>query len=321
MSREWIAKQLERAARRLCPERPARQPATPSFESRVRIRGLAWGGFALQMEYEYVPEVRPLEATRGGQRIAERILRDRAAIEAMIDDMARFRESLGRIAAEPNPADPEQPHWSNGWLPAADASMLYALAVSRHPRTYLEIGSGNSTKFVRRAIRDHGLATRIVSLDPQPRAEIDAICDEVVREPIEKVDIAALAERLQPGDVVFVDNSHRGFQNSDVTITFLELMPALPPGTLFGVHDICLPFDYAPCFRDYFYNEQYYLGMYLLGGGGGDTVLMPTFFACAEARLKSRIARAIDIPAVPKTARGGSSFWLELGVPPTPAGG
>ena len=30
------------------------------------------------------------------------------------------------------------------------------------PETYFEVGSGNSTKFVRRAIRDHNLNTRII---------------------------------------------------------------------------------------------------------------------------------------------------------------
>ena len=51
----------------------------------------------------------------------------------------------------------------------------------RRPRRFIEIGSGNSTKFARRAIRDHWLNTSIVSIDPFPRSEIDAICDEVVR--------------------------------------------------------------------------------------------------------------------------------------------
>jgi hypothetical protein len=49
------------------------------------------------------------------------------------------------------------------------------MIASKRPKQYFEIGSGNSTKFARQAIRDHG-ATRIVSIDPSPRAEIDAIC-------------------------------------------------------------------------------------------------------------------------------------------------
>ena len=58
------------------------------------------------------------------------------------------------------------------------------------PATFLEVGSGNSTKFARRAIEDHGLRTRIVSIDPEPWAEIDGLCDEVLRAPAEEVDLA-----------------------------------------------------------------------------------------------------------------------------------
>jgi hypothetical protein len=277
-------------------------------------KGLSWGRHAIQLEYNYTPAVRPSETSKGGHFIAERILRDRPRIEETIALMASFRNDMGRIAAEPTASNPEQPHWNNGWLPAVDAGILYSLVAGRKPRTYMEVGSGNSTKFVRRAIRDHGLTTHIVSVDPQPRAEVDAICDEVIRSPIETVEIDDLVKQLQPGDVVFVDNSHRGFQNSDVTVCFMELMPALPSGVLFGVHDICLPFDYDRCFLDYFYNEQYYLGMYLLAGAFEDQVMLPSFYACREPGLAPRLAAAFDHPGIPEAVRGGSSFWLKTGM-------
>ena len=63
----------------------------------------------------------------------------------------------------------------NGWLPGLDSAALYAFLARTDPALYLEVGSGNSTKFARRAITDHGLRTRLVSIDPQPRAEIDAL--------------------------------------------------------------------------------------------------------------------------------------------------
>ena len=276
-------------------------------------KGLSWGDYTIQVDYDYSPAVRPLEASKGGRFIGERILRDRARIEQAIALVHSLKERMGHISAEADPSNPEQPHWNNGWLPGVDAGILYSLVAGRNPKNYLEVGSGNSTKFVRRAIRDCGLSTRIISVDPQPRAEVDAICDEVVRNPIEYVDIEDLVKEIEPGDVVFVDNGHRGFQNSDVTICFMELMPALPPGVLFGVHDICLPYDYDACFLDYFYNEQYYLGMYLLAGAFEDKVVLPSFYACREPGLAPRVAAALDHPSIPESVRGGSSFWLELG--------
>jgi hypothetical protein len=73
------------------------------------------------------------------------------------------------------------PYWTNGWIPGLDGACLYAFVADRNPQTYFEVGSGNSTKFVRQAITDHNLQTRIVSVDPSPRAEVDQLCDEVLR--------------------------------------------------------------------------------------------------------------------------------------------
>ena len=72
-------------------------------------------------------------------------------------------------------------------MPPFDGAALYGLVAETSPRRYIEVGSGNSTLFVRQAIRDHRLPTEIVSIDPQPRAEIDRVCDRIVRCPLEQV--------------------------------------------------------------------------------------------------------------------------------------
>jgi hypothetical protein len=72
---------------------------------------------------------------------------------------------------------------------------LYAIVATNKPRTLIEVGSGNSTRFARRAIRDHSLNSQIISIDPQPRVEVTALCDEVIRLPLEQVDLQ-IFERL-----------------------------------------------------------------------------------------------------------------------------
>jgi len=136
----------------------------------------------------------------------------------------------------------------------------------------VEIGSGNSTRFARWASDALGLETRIVSIDPEPRIDIDGLCDERVRLPLESADLAAF-NNLTAGDIVFCDSSHRAFANSDVTTFFLDVLPRLGPGTVWGLHDICSPNDYMPIFAERCYNEQYMLEVYMLGGGGGDRLL------------------------------------------------
>ncbi len=133
------------------------------------------------------------------------------------------------------------------------------------PVEFIEIGSGFSTRFARRAIRDHALPTRILSIDPEPRAEIDSICDDVVRCPLEDVPPTTFAS-VTAEDFIFIDGSHRAFQGSDTTVFFTEILPTLPPGTLVGVHDIFLPADYPVAWLDLYLSEQYLLACWLLGG-------------------------------------------------------
>jgi hypothetical protein len=203
-------------------------------------------------------------------------------------------------------SNPAEPVWQSRFTSGLDAVAIYCFICERQPALYVEVGSGNSTKFARRAIRDHGLTTRIVSIDPHPRAEVDAVCDEVVRRPLEHVDLA-LFDRLGPGDVLYIDNSHRAFMNSDVTVAFVDILPRLRPGVLVGFDDIYLPNDYPPEWRYRYYSEQYLLATFLLAGGDRMSIELPCAFVTQDPALRL-IARE-NLPApIPSS---GTSFWLQ----------
>ena len=319
-TRLFIAARLPGARRRRARNAPATraEPALPrtgpapqqSVPAPDLGKGIEWGTHSFRFDYDYSPRVRPFEATAAGRRIRE-LLQTGDTVRETIRTVGRFRERFANIPA--NATDPREPEWGQTWLPAFDGMLIYALLGGLNPPRYLEIGSGNSTKFARRAIEDLGLSTQIVSVDPYPREEIDALCDHAVRKPVEDADLDKILELLGDGGVVFIDNSHRSFQNSDVTVCFTELVPALPAGTIYGVHDINLPFDYGSWFLEHFYNEQYLLAMYLLGGAGGDRVVMPTWFAFQDDALRPLVQEAMDVETVPADRRGGSSFWLRKG--------
>jgi len=160
---------------------------------------------------------------------------------------------------------PALPYWSNGWLPPLDALMLMAALKTRRPARFVEIGSGHSTRFARWAIAHWRTGTHLTSIDPDPRAAIDALCDRVVRCGLEDADLALFAA-VGPGDVVSLDGSHRAMKNTDVTVFFLEVLPRLPRGVLVHVHDVFLPDDYPPAWNGRWYNEQYLLATALLHG-------------------------------------------------------
>jgi hypothetical protein len=242
------------------------------------------------------PTNAPLESLIGSG-----VERYRANLEGFLE----YRDDLARIPATPSGGSPG---WINGWLPGMDAAAIYGFLRSREPSLYLEVGSGHSTTFARRAIEDGDLETRIVSIDPQPRAEIDAICDEVIRAPLEVADLSAF-DRLAPGDVVFFDGSHRTFTNSDVVAFFLDLLPAMG-GVLVGVHDIYLPDDYPPEVVERYYSEQYVLGAYLLGAGAGERIELPAHYASSDERLSGILEPLWPAPSLAGVERHGVAFWF-----------
>jgi hypothetical protein len=260
------------------------------------------GEKVLHLEYPIRPRPRP----RNGPLLAL-IEAGRARYHAHLADVGALADALARIPTHVEEGSSE-PSWSNAWLPGLDAATLYTFATRRSPATYFEIGSGQSTKVVRRAIRDQGLPTRIVSIDPAPRAEVDAICDDVIRAGLEEADLSAF-DRLVAGDVVFFDGSHYTYTNSDVVVFFLEVVPRLPAGVLFGVHDIFLPDDYPAVWNERYYSEQYMLSAFLLGGGAGTRIELPSWYVSTDGELASVLHPLWDRLDA-GVERHGNTFWL-----------
>jgi len=226
-----------------------------------------------------------------------------------INDLAPQLQAIKKLADE---KDSTQPGWNNEFLPGLDIMALYAIIAETKPGRYVEVGSGNSTKVAHRAVKDHGLSTRIISIDPYPRAEIDSLAHEIVRKPFEAVDTSWLAE-LDAGDILFIDNSHRMLPNSDATVFFLETMPALKPGVIVHIHDIYLPYDYPQFMCDRFYSEQYGLAIALLANPQRYQPIFPCYFISEDAALSTLISGIWEHPNTQGVERHGGSFWLKIG--------
>lgn len=268
----------------------------------------------MKLDINFPPDFRPRYGY--SHEISKHILsifsHNDAKMRNLIARLENYRKNFSAIPVSTD-AKGMGPRWINGWFPSLDGMVLYHLLAERNPATYVEIGSGNSTKFARRAIEDHRLRTRIVSIDPEPRTEIDAIADEVIRSGVEFVDIA-LFSGLDADSVVFFDGSHRSFQNSDVTVFFIDILPELKAGTSIGIHDVLWPWDYPPAWVERYYNEQYMLGAYMLAFGRS----FPLVFSSAHAgrRFQRELAEALpdELFAAVKEKSGyvgGSGIWFE----------
>ena len=220
-----------------------------------------------------------------------------------------LREFLSKIPVAEAKSCAE-PWWVNDFMPSLDSAVLYEFLASGNPSTYLEVGSGISTLFARRAIRDHQLKTEVVSIDPHPRALVDSACDRVVRQPLEEADLS-LFEDLDTGDIVFVDGSHRSLLNSDVTVLFLDVLPRLRRGVLVEIHDICLPYDYPPEIAKRLYSEQYLLAAVLLFGRKLE-VVQPNFFVCQDEELGHVLEPLWNRAGLKGVRQHGVSFWTRV---------
>jgi hypothetical protein len=228
--------------------------------------------------------------------------------QAALDLISAVRDNFPAI--EVHSTSESEPGWRNGWLPGLDSGAIYAFLHSRSPALYLEVGSGTSTKFARRAIKDGSLPTEIVSIDPFPRTEINDLCDRVVRESLETADMSVF-EELKAGDIVFFDGSHRIFENSDATVFFLEVLPSIPPGVLVGIHDIYLPYDYPQSVAYRFYSEQYILAAYLLAGQPFFRTVLPAWYVFQSPRFETAVNSFWADERLHDVETHGVAFWIE----------
>jgi predicted O-methyltransferase YrrM len=225
--------------------------------------------------------------------------------------VAKYQENLWQIKDSKLEQDPKNPAWNNSFLPGLDMVMLYTLISELKPKKYVEIGSGNSTKIAFKAKKEQNLSTKFISIDPQPRAEIDALVDEVIRKPFEAIDFKML-EELEENDILFVDNSHRILPNSDATVFFLEVLHRLKKGVVVHIHDIYIPYDYPQFMCDRFYSEQYGLAMYLLANSEKYQPLFANYYVSEKKELATIIADFWKHENTKNVEKHGGSFWLRI---------
>ena len=275
---------------------------------RQLITGIARGWFPIFVKYPVNPKPRyGYNGEMPHPYLYEIINRGRDTYISQLKVLMEYEEYLLRIKTSQSEAA-GQPYWNNPWFSGLDAVALYGFIVDKKPGLYLEIGSGNSTKFAKRAISDHSLTTRIISVDPHPREEIDTLSDKIIRMPLEETDLE-IFNQLTKNDILFFDGSHRCFMNSDVTVFFLDILPKLPSGILIHIHDIHLPYDYPPERALHYESEQYLLAAMLLGECAIYEVILPNRFILSEQSLISCLDGLFDSKQT-SIPRSGTSFWI-----------
>lgn len=285
----------------------------------ARLRLDPWRPHPIYLEYPPTSDAAPRygHGLPPHDRIRAWLDRERPAYVALQERFATYGDDVASFPIREEAGSVEPPLVQQ-WLPGGDIVVLYGMVRELAPARFVEIGSGNSTKVVARARRDGKLAMTITSIDPHPRAEVDALCDVVVRSPLEQAGASAFDD-VAAGDIVFIDSSHRAFTGSDVVVFFMEILPQLPPGVTVGIHDMFWPADYPSLWEDYWLNEQYIVGALLLGDPDWLEPVYPVYHAATDPELRDGLRSVWDRPGLEAVDQLGSTLWLRTVAPRRPS--
>jgi len=220
-----------------------------------------------------------------------------------LDAIERHADDLESLSDAPPPA----PRWTQDWFPRLDAAAAYAITRECKPRRIVEVGCGHSTRFYARALADAGLGTRIVAIDPAPRASLEQlICVDLRRSTLQVVGESVFGE-LRGGDILAIDSSHILMPGTDVDMLLNRILVSLPAGIMVHFHDIFLPDDYPAEWEWRGYNEQ--LAVAQLITGGAWVVEFASHYV--TTRMPDYVARTVIARLPISNGAWESSLWLK----------
>lgn len=154
----------------------------------------------------------------------------------------------------------------NGSFESGDAEFLYQYIRFLKPKKVIEIGCGQSTKIISRAMEanknDNQIDYKHICIEPYEMSWLSSFKNiEYIKKKVEDIDLNWNKE-LCNNDLLFIDSSHMIRPEGDVLYEFLTIIPLLNSGVHVHVHDIFTPNNYIDQFlKDEikFWNEQYIL--------------------------------------------------------------
>jgi len=196
-----------------------------------------------------------------------------------------------------------KPEWSSKWISPLDGAAIYTAVTEFKPKQIIEVGSGNSTHFMVRAIIDHKMETKVICIDPSPRIDITGLPIDL-KQRVLSIDDLQLIKNLNKDDMLFIDSSHILQQGFDLDIILNRFLPALKPGVILHFHDIFLPYPYPEEWGSFRFNEQNALMGWILSD-----YLDVIFSSCyAYSNMMNALqGSTLDFFI---TSRGGGSIWL-----------
>jgi len=195
----------------------------------------------------------------------------------------------------------------------ADGLVLHAFLRHFKPKNIIEVGSGFSSACMletsRKFLNDNIFFTFI---EPYPTLlhERMKLCRTehaaVIPRKIQSVELT-LFNKLESGDILFIDSTHVVKTGSDVMYELFEVLPSLRPGVIIHFHDIFWPFEYPEEWifeENRSWNELYAIRAFLTNNFEYEILFWGNYWA-------KNIITSQDKQEVPLFMKNiGGSLWL-----------
>ena len=163
-------------------------------------------------------------------------------------------------------------YFENGFYSYTDGIMLYSMMRHSQPKRIIEIGSGFSSAVMLDTNElFFGNQIELTFIEPYPERLRSLINDNdkktatMIESDVQLISLVNF-EKLEAGDILFIDSTHVVKTGSDVNYILFEILPSLRSGVLIHFHDVFYPFEYPKewVFMGRNWNEDYFLKAFLM---------------------------------------------------------
>jgi predicted O-methyltransferase YrrM len=163
-------------------------------------------------------------------------------------------------------------YFNNSYYSYTDGIVFYSMIRHFKPKQIIEIGSGFSSALT---LDTNNLffnsQIKLTFIDPYPERLYSLISDNdkksttIIEKDVQLISLE-IFEKLEAGDILFIDSTHVAKTGSDVNYILFEILPRLKAGVLIHFHDIFFPFEYPRewVFKGKNWNEDYFLKAFLM---------------------------------------------------------
>jgi predicted O-methyltransferase YrrM len=242
--------------------------------------------------------------------------RDLIGIDLRESEQLALLETIGALVADiafpehPDPHGATRYWFDNPAYAYGDGTVLHGMLRHLRPRRVVEVGSGYSSAMILDTVDGWLGGTELTLIEPHPELVRGVLRPgDEARMTIHELGVQDVSwdvfDRLEQGDVLFVDSTHVVKAGSDVNHLVFEVLPRLRAGVWVHLHDVFFPFEYPEAWvrEGRAWHEAYLVRAFLAFNG---TFEIRWFQDFLWSRHRARLER---IPWVAENP--GANLWLE----------